>query len=107
MMRSKVLGTAAVIAAGLATATAANAGPFGYGPPEGGVLIERVAGGCGPGFHPNPWGHCRPNDRGWGYGGPRGYDSGRPGYGYGGGYERGFGGGYGGYDGPRRFYGGY
>ncbi len=106
MMRSKILGMAAVIVAGLATATAANAAPFGYGPPDDGVLIERVSGGCGPGFHPNPWRHCRPN--GWGWGRPRGpYYGGRPGYGYGGGYERGPGGGYGGYDGPRRFYGGY
>ena len=22
-----------------------------------------AAQGCGPGFHRNPWGHCRPNDR--------------------------------------------
>jgi hypothetical protein len=22
-----------------------------------------AADGCGPGFHRNPWGHCRPNDR--------------------------------------------
>jgi hypothetical protein len=103
MVRTKMLGMAAVIAAGLATTTAANAAPCGDGPPDGGVLIERVAGGCGPGFHPNPWGRCRPNDRGWGYGGPRGYYGDRPGYGYGRGYDRG----YGGYDGPRRFYGGY
>ncbi|WP_342107954.1 GCG_CRPN prefix-to-repeats domain-containing protein [Methylobacterium sp. SI9] len=107
MVRSKVLGMAAVIAAGLATATTANAAPFGYGPTDDGVLIERVAGGCGPGFHPNPWGRCRPNDRDWGYGGSRGYYGGGPGYGYGGGYERGPRGYYGGYDGPRRFYGGY
>ena len=99
MMRSKMLGRVAVATAGLATATAANAAPFGYGPPDAGVVIERVAGGCGPGFHPNPWGHCRPNERGWGWGGPRG-PYGRPGYG---GYERG----YGGYDGPRRFHGGW
>ncbi|WCS23404.1 hypothetical protein LOK46_19790 [Methylobacterium sp. NMS14P] len=106
MMRSKVLGLVAVAAAVLATATAVNAAPFGYGPPEAGVVIERVAGGCGPGFHPNPWGHCRPNDRGWGWGGPRGPYGGRPGYG---GYDRGYGGhgGYGGYEGPRRFYGGW
>ncbi|MCJ2054742.1 GCG_CRPN prefix-to-repeats domain-containing protein [Methylobacterium sp. J-070] len=95
----RMLGTAAVLAAGLATAHAA---PFGYGPPGGAIPFERVAGGCGPGFHPNPWGHCRPNDRGWGYGGPRGPYGGRP-YGYGGGYERGPGG----YDGPRRSYGGW
>lgn len=105
MMRFKTLGMAAILAAGLGTATAANAAPFGYGPLGGTGLIERVAGGCGPGFHPNPWGHCRPNDRGWGYGGPRGPYGGHPGYGYGygGGYERGPGG----YDGPRRLYGGW
>ena len=45
-----------------------------------------AAGGCGPGFHPNPWGICRPN---WG---PRPYWA-RPrvaygGYGYGYGYAR-------------------
>ena len=103
MVRSKVLGMTAVIAIGLATATAANAAPLRYEPFDGGVRIERIAGGCGPGFHPNPWGHCRPNDRGWGYGGPRGPYGGRPDYGYGRGYDRG----YGGYDGPRRFHGGY
>ena len=26
-----------------------------------------AAEGCGPGFHRNPWGHCRPNDRGGAY----------------------------------------
>ena len=50
MMRSKMLGLVATAAAGLATATAANAAPFGYGPPEAGAVIERVAGGCGPGL---------------------------------------------------------
>lgn len=101
MVFSRTLGMAALLAAGLATATAANAAPFGYGRPDGEALIERVAGGCGPGFHPNPWGHCRPN--GWGWGGPRGPYGGRPDYGYRGGYERGPGG----YDGPRRFHGGW
>ena len=67
MKRSRMFGMAAVLAAGFATATAAKAAPFGYGPPDGGVRFERVAGGCGPGFHPNPWGVCRPN---WG---PRPY----------------------------------
>ena len=107
MVRSKALRTAAVIVVGLAAATTANAAPFSYSPPAGETLVEHVAGGCGPGFHPNPWGRCRPNDRGWGYGGPRSYDGGGPGYGYGGGYDRGPRGYYGGYDGPRRFYGGY
>ena len=107
MVRTKTLRMAVVIAAGLTTATTANAAPFSYSPPASGALIEHVAGGCGPGFHPNPWGRCRPNDRGWGYGGPRGYYGGGQSYGYGGGYERGPRGYYGGYDGPRRFYGGY
>ena len=88
MVRFKMIGMAAVITAGLASATAADAMPFEYGPPDGPVLIERVAGGCGPGFHPNPWGHCRPNGWGGGYGGGYG---GRPGYGYRGGYGGGYG----------------
>ncbi|MFB9978922.1 GCG_CRPN prefix-to-repeats domain-containing protein [Mesorhizobium kowhaii] len=25
------------------------------------VLVEHVAWGCGPGWHPNPWGRCVPN----------------------------------------------
>lgn len=99
MMLFKMLRVAAFAGVALATATAAQAAPFGFGPPDGAVLIERVAGGCGPGFHPNPWGHCRPNDRGWGYGGPRGPYGDRPAYGYRGGYDRGPGG----YDGPRRW----
>ncbi|MDP4023777.1 hypothetical protein Q8W71_14175 [Methylobacterium sp. NEAU 140] len=57
----------------------------------------QAAGGCGPGFHPNPWGICRPN---WGprpYWGPRPHwgprpDWRRPAY-------------YGGYGPPRPFYG--
>ena len=107
MVRSKVIGIIAVIAAGLASATAANAMPFGYGPPDREVVIEQVSGGCGPAFHPNPWGHCRPNGWGGGWGGGYG---GRPGYGYGGGYGRGYGGGPGrgyGDGGPRRFGGGW
>jgi hypothetical protein len=106
MTRMKVLGIAAVLAAGLGSATSANAAPFSSGLIRSDAVIEFVAGGCGPGFHPNPWGRCRPNDRGYGYGGgPRGYYEGRPAYGYGGGYGR-RGGDYE-YGGPRRFYGGY
>jgi hypothetical protein len=45
----------------------------------------QAAGGCGPGFHPNPWGVCRPN---YGYG-PRAYwRRPVPVYGYGYGYAR-------------------
>ncbi|MHB2207712.1 GCG_CRPN prefix-to-repeats domain-containing protein [Methylobacterium sp. CM6257] len=50
--RAKALVMAAAIAGGLGLAGSAEA-----------------AGGCGPGFHPNPWGICRPN---WGWG-PRHY----------------------------------
>ncbi|GLS48923.1 GCG_CRPN prefix-to-repeats domain-containing protein [Methylobacterium gnaphalii] len=83
------------------TVTVASATPLGFGSDERDAVIERVAGGCGPGFHPNRFGDCRPNFRGgYGYGGPRGYYGDRPGYGYGRGYERG-------YESPRRFYGGY
>lgn len=107
MVRLKVLGLAVAMAVGLASAPAANAAPFGYGPAGTADLIERVAGGCGPGFHPNRWGECRPHFRdgyGRGYGGPRGFYGDRTGYGYRGGY----GGGYDrGYDRPRRFYDGY
>ena len=46
--RAKALVMAAAIAGGLGFAGSAQA-----------------AGGCGPGFHPNPWGICRPN---WGWG---------------------------------------
>lgn len=42
--RVKALVLAAVIAGGL-----------------GFVGSAEAAGGCGPGFHPNPWGVCRPN----------------------------------------------
>ena len=108
MVRMKVLGIAAVVAAGLNLATSANAAPLAFGQSEligGDAVIERVADGCGPGFHLNPWGRCRPNDRGYGYGGPRGFYEGRPAYGYGDGYGRR--GGYYEYGGPRRFYGGY
>ncbi|MGC5781589.1 GCG_CRPN prefix-to-repeats domain-containing protein [Methylobacterium sp. NFXW15] len=69
----------------------------------GGVAFAgsaEAAGGCGPGFHPNPWGYCRPNY------GPRPYWR-RPVPVYGYGYARprpvyrpyGYG-----YYGPRPFY---
>ncbi|SEC31172.1 hypothetical protein SAMN05444161_0895 [Rhizobiales bacterium GAS191] len=48
--------------------------------------ITLVAGGCGYGYHPGPYGGCRPNGPGWG--GPRPGWVGpgpvvMPGYGYG------------------------
>lgn len=77
----------AAVAAGAGLVTTANAAPFGPSPAAavaGEAAVERVAGGCGPGFHPNPWGLCRPNVYGprYGYYGPRPFY--RPsGYGYG------------------------
>ena len=111
MVRVKVLRIAAVMAAGLGLATSVNAAPLSFDPSKqtrSDAEVEFVAGGCGPGFHPNPWGRCRPNDRGYGYGGydgPRRFYEGRPAYGYGDGYGR-RGGDYG-YGGPRRFYDSY
>jgi len=40
-------------------ATGVSAMPL--APATTGADIIRVAGGCGPGFHPNPYGVCRPN----------------------------------------------
>ena len=88
----KVLGLAAVIAGSLGLATAATAAPMPLGSVDGDVLIQQVAGGCGSGWHPSPWGECRPNRRPYwagGYGGPYGYHPPPP-YGY--------------YVGPRRFF---
>lgn len=97
MKHVKVLGLAAVFVGSLGLATAASAAPIGFGPittPAEDVVIEQVAGGCGPGWHPNPWGECRPNRRPPPYWGD-GYGYRRPppppDYGYG-------------YGGPRRFY---
>lgn len=58
-------------------------------------LVQDVRWGCGPGWHPNPWGRCVPDRRRpvyyyGGYGGYRdgGYDGYRGGYGeYRGGYR--------------------
>jgi len=54
--------------------------------------IVQVWGGCGWGFHPNPWGRCVPNHR-WGYYRYRPYYGYRPygRYSYGGGYVTGIG----------------
>jgi len=44
------------------SAMAANAAPAVTSPagqPEAGIV--QVAGGCGPGLHPNRWGRCIPN----------------------------------------------
>lgn len=64
MLRLNVRGLIAVMVGGVCLATAANAASLRYGSVRGDAVIERVAGGCGPGFHPSLWGCCRPNDRG-------------------------------------------
>ncbi|MCJ2080733.1 GCG_CRPN prefix-to-repeats domain-containing protein [Methylobacterium sp. J-090] len=81
MRHVKVLGLAAVLAGSLGLGTVASAAPMATGPlvaPDGDAVIERVADGCGPGWHANPWGECRPNRRPPPYY-DRGYDRG---YGY-------------------------
>ncbi len=48
--------------------------------------LMQVSGGCGPAFHPNPWGYCVPNHYaygyGYGYGGWHGYYGPHFGWGY-------------------------
>jgi hypothetical protein len=74
------LAAAAVVAGGLGLAGSAQAAPIGLGAATAfdDSAATRVAGGCGPGFAPNPWGVCRPFRR-YGYG-PRFYGP-RPVYG--------------------------
>ena len=56
----KILVAAAFAASLLGGASIANAMPAA---PTGGANpdVIQVAGGCGPGFHPGPYGRCRPN----------------------------------------------
>jgi hypothetical protein len=64
---------AAVLAgAGLAGVSQAGAMPL-PGAPGASAPVELAAWGCGPGWHPNPWGRCVPNRRYYGgpYYGPR------------------------------------
>jgi hypothetical protein len=68
-----------------ASAMVANAAPAVPGPvSQPGTNIVQVAGGCGPGLHPNRWGRCAPNR--YGYYGARPAWRGYYGGGYGGGY---------------------
>ncbi|AZO75865.1 MAG: hypothetical protein E5V92_28685 [Mesorhizobium sp.] len=46
---------------GTAAASAASAMPM--APVAAPALVEHVAWGCGPGWHPNHWGRCVPNRR--------------------------------------------
>lgn len=68
---------AALAIGGTAAASAASAMPIAPVAPVP-AMIEHVAWGCGPGWHPNYWGRCVPNRRvvypGYYYwGGPRVY----------------------------------
>ncbi|TPJ27707.1 MULTISPECIES: hypothetical protein [unclassified Mesorhizobium] len=68
---------AALAIGGTAAASAASAMPIAPVAPSP-ALVEHVAWGCGPGWHPNHWGRCVPNRRviypGYYYwGGPRVY----------------------------------
>ena len=75
------------LAAVPASAQAAPAIP--HGPAPISATLMQVSGGCGPAYHPNPWGYCVPNHYAYGYG-------------YGGGY-----GGWHGYYGPHYGWGSY
>ncbi len=68
---------AALAIGGTAAASAASATPMAPVAPAP-ALVERVAWGCGPGWHPDYWGRCVPYRRviypGYYYwGGPRVY----------------------------------
>jgi hypothetical protein len=77
-MRTAIIGFIGGVA--LAAAASANAAPSVPAPVSQQNIIA-VAGGCGPGFHPNRWGRCVPHrssyyraDPRWGYyGGGDGY----------------------------------
>lgn len=55
--------TAALAVTGtVAAAAASSAMPMvSLAQPAAPALVEHVAWGCGPGWHPNPWGRCVPN----------------------------------------------
>ncbi len=55
----KKLMLAAVVAGFGFVAAPAMAMPV--GPATSNDLVSTVAGGCGPGWHPNPWGRCVAN----------------------------------------------
>jgi hypothetical protein len=57
----KLLATIATAVGIFGLASAAQAMPM--APTEAPSAITTVAGGCGPGWHPNPWGRCVPNRR--------------------------------------------
>ncbi|WP_370879924.1 GCG_CRPN prefix-to-repeats domain-containing protein [Labrys monachus] len=58
----KLILATALAAAGLAmTVGASSAMTMAPNVASGNALVQDVAGGCGPGWHPNPWGRCVPN----------------------------------------------
>jgi hypothetical protein len=54
-----VLTAALAVTGTVATAAASSAMPM--APLAAPALVEHAAWGCGPGWHPNPWGRCVPN----------------------------------------------
>jgi hypothetical protein len=60
------LAGAALFGAGQASAMPMSAAPGALAA----SAIETVRFGCGPGWHPNPWGRCVPNARAYYYGRP-------------------------------------
>jgi hypothetical protein len=60
----KLVLAAALAAGGLvATAQASSAMTLAPQAPAASSLVQDAAYGCGPGWHPNPWGRCVPNAR--------------------------------------------
>jgi hypothetical protein len=60
----KLLLAAALAAGGLvATAQVSSAMTIAPQASAASALVQDVAYGCGPGWHPNPWGRCVPNAR--------------------------------------------
>jgi len=52
-----------IIAAGTMMASIVSSSAMPVVPQTGApsAIVQKVAWGCGPGWHPNPWGRCVPN----------------------------------------------
>jgi hypothetical protein len=66
------LSLAAALGGLMMTAGVASAMPLATTAPAAPTVVQDVAWGCGPGWHPNPWGRCVPYGPVY-YGGYRGY----------------------------------
>ena len=69
MIRSLSL-AAAAFGGLMMAAGAASAMPLAPTAPAGPAVVQDISWGCGPGWHPNPWGRCVPNAPvyyGWGW----------------------------------------